>query len=126
MGVGRHPRNVEQHNEEKDHSAQERFGQLRVFLDHDAKGCGDQSHANEIDQKNMRWYPGGHASGHQLGEGEVFPCENGQGDGVEEAAKRHKLIEAARLWHFVLEDEGEADGEDSQSVEVWPENGCGD
>ena len=56
----------------------------------------------------------------------MFPRENGQWNSVEEAPEGHELIEAASLWNFAFEDEGEADGEDSQSVEVWPENGSGD
>jgi hypothetical protein len=56
----------------------------------------------------------------------VFPCENGQGNRVEEAAKGHELIEAASLWNFAFQYYRKADGEDSQASEVRPEDGCRD
>jgi len=117
---------VEQHNEEKDHAAQKCCGQLRVFLDHDAQGCGNQGDTHQIDPKQMRRNPGGDHGGHQPANGEVFPCENSQGNGVEETAERHELVEAVRLWDFVFQDERQADGQDSKAGEIWPEDGCGD
>ena len=74
----------------------------------------------------MRGNPGGDPAGHQPAKGEVFPCENGQGNRVEEAAKGHELIEAASLWNFAFQYYRKADGEDSQASEVRPEDGCRD
>ena len=126
MGVSCNSRNVEQHNEEKDHRTQERCGQLRVFLDHDAQGRGDQRHANEIDQKNMRGNPGGDTVGHQPAQGEVFSREIGQWNSVKETAKRHELIEAGSLWNFTHQYYGKADGQNGCAEEVRPEDGCRD
>jgi len=74
----------------------------------------------------MRRNPRGNQRGDKLGDGEVFPGEDGHGDGVKQAAEGHELVEAVCLANFILEDYGGADGEECDAREVGPEDGAGD
>jgi len=82
---------VQKHDEKKNHGAQECCGEPGVFLEDNTYGGGGEGDADEIDPEEMRGNPGGDAGGHKAGDREVFSGEDGQGNGVKEAAKGKSL-----------------------------------
>lgn len=57
-----------------------------------------------------------------LGEDEMVTGEDGEGDGVEKTAEGEDFVETAGAREFGEDDEGEADGKDEGSGEVWAED----
>src|SRR5580704_4171079 len=74
----------------------------------------------------MRRNPGGNHGGHKPCNGEVFSGEDGQGDGIEQSANGHELVEAVSVGNLVPENYGETDGEEGHAGEVGPEDWAGD
>ena len=101
MWVGDGPGNVKHQEPEEDHDAEHERGELRQDLQDHGRAGGDQAYAGEVGPENVSGNPCRDEHGDEGGVEEVVDAEGYDGDGEEEAADGHELLDerlARRGW----------------------------